>query len=302
MFATLADFAKKLPNTFTRSQVEQYVQDTSKSLERAIQLYTDAGSYFAGKRFKSSTLVDMQKRWADRVGSRSPNFVSDALARMQNAKDILSRIKQNTDKSFSLQESNQGLSFSKATVLRLVQAAEFAADYAPQLLRYVYIEETKKLDMSDKQDDYLNMTPKQLDTVVQGWLPFVSAMNVLSTRPEDVTKVLDELPDAIVNQMTFTSMSSIHGARKVDPLMMHGLRADSIPWFYPIMMVGEWQAKKLKQAEEQYTELSIRLSYFKRLNEDPNTRSAAIEAQIADLSDRVENGRVQIEQMKEKWK
>lgn len=283
-----------LPKTFKRSDVvqrsERVIEDVTLHVLPNWRTAADVWKVVTPKNAEAKKLISEIMR--DLKGSGS--FADRVLDRFENAVKILSFIGDYSEKIFSTNEASMGLSYAKITLMRSLQAADFAAKYSRSLLNYLCYLETSKDEKTGAP------FKKEIEFVRDNTYNFCVALNAFQTEPKDFEKHLKSLPEASVSGLSEMTLVQTLGLSKFDPF---GLRNFAVTWnpFYHIaLMVAEYQSSSYREAEEETRLLQQRLLQLQQLSEGGQS-DASVEKEIDVLQNRINGLKFKLSQMEEDY-
>ena len=294
--SSFLDHVRRLMPSFKKNSVLSSIEETRHGIiETSLASYLIAKDYFEEHKIESKESKDWINAFEKRVGKGSS--VTQIAEVLQNTVLILDHLGEQAKKVFSDTEANVGLTYQKATYIRLIEAAEFVSDYSLKFLDLLSIMETANLD----KDTTLrgNLTPAQTKYLQDNYQDFLSALIVLSKTVKDIEKGVAGLPDAIITELTESTFPSTLGMAKIDPLNMRQFSAAMNPFYFFGMMVVERQAKvyKLKKAEKEL--LEMRLLNLKKIQD--KSPDASLQKDIQITTDRVGDLEFEIRKKEKEW-
>ena len=284
-------YIKGLAHRFGKNQVQKSCELVSESLRsHAIPAYAAAAELFKSSKIKSkegTEFVSTFKKLA--TYPRSGTIMDAILETLENSVKVLDFISKKSDTLYADNESNLGLTFQKATYLRVVSAITFTNDFSRKFLNYVYVLETSTVDSDFQIKD--SITPAEIKFVEDNFVSFCTCISILQNSIESIQTNVDNLPDAIVSETSESAFESTMGISKIDPL---GLRGFTIPitvsakWnpFYFIGSVfADFQVAAYKAAKEEHELLQLRkLNLEKIYEKKPDAR---LQKEMEYLSNRI---------------
>ena len=261
----LLNFISGLANSFGKNDVLERCNLSKTSLiEHSIPAYTAASELFAGQKFKSKSLQDYSAIFNKNVGNKAGGGTIGAiLAILTNAVSVLDVVAELSKKMYSDREANISLTYSKATLLRLIECSEFTGDYSRKFLNYIYLEEAKE---ADAEID-IKLSPNEEKWIDDGFFDFCLALNVLKLDVAIIRKHLAELPDASITESTERVFPSTLGYKRIDPFGFNGFSVKYYPLYRIGMFVAEWQANKYNEAKAELEQLQLQQLHLKKLQD-----------------------------------
>lgn len=278
------NFIKSLFPTFKRDELIDSIIVIRKSLqEHSSQAYRSADQVWGNTPFVSKEAKALEKAYKSDVGLvGKQSMIASIGGALNNALSVLDLVVQKSKVIYSDNEASMGLTFQKATILRLVTLADFANKYSLDLLNYIYTVEAQATKGGEGVD---SLTKAEVDALVNQFPDFCVAINVLKLDTSALEKALNELPDAVVTEMTENTFIATLGSKKLDPFQVRNFSVRKNPFYVFGMMVAERQEKKYKAKKETVELLQLRLLHLQKLRD--KTQDASLDKEINYYQDRV---------------
>lgn len=278
------NFLKSLFPTFKRDELLDSVVAIRKSVqEHSVQAYRSADQVWAGTAFVSKEAKALEKVYRSEVGlPGKQSMITSISAVMDNTLKVLDLVVQKGKTIYSENEASMGLTFQKATILRIVTVADFANKYSLDLLNYIY---TVEAQATKGGEGIESLAKAETDTLINQFPDFCVAMNVLKVDMSSLEKALNDLPDAVVSEMTERTFISTLGSQKLDPFQVRNFSVRKNPFYVFGMMIAERQEKKYKAKKETVELLQLRLLHLQKLRD--KTQDASLDKEINYYQDRV---------------
>jgi FtsZ-binding cell division protein ZapB len=252
-------------------------------MEHSVQAYRSADQVWGNTAFISKQAKSLEKTYRLEVGlTGRQSMITSICAALENTLKVLDLIAEKGKVIYSDNEASMGLTFQKATVLRIVTIAEFANKYSLDLLNYIYTIEARATKGGEGIDDISKAEEEQL---INQFQDFCVAMNVLKVDMSSLEKALNDLPDAVVSEMTERTFISTIGSKKLDPFQVRNFNVRKNPFYIFGMMVAERQEKKYKAKKETVELLQLRLMHLQKLRD--KTQDASLDKEINYYQNRV---------------
>jgi len=221
-------------------------------------------------------------------------FADRVLQMFENASQILPFVSEYSRKVFATSEASMGMSYSKITLLRCLQAADFAAKYSRSLLNFICYLETNK----DARGE--GPVKKEIEFIMDNTRDFCSALMVFDRDVAAFEKHLKALPDATVDDKTENTFGVLHGFNAIDPMGLRNFAVTWNPFYHVALMVAEYQATSYKEAEEETRLLQQRLLQLQQMH-DGGHADASVEVEIDNTQDRISNLKYKLAQMEKDY-
>lgn len=296
---SLLDYARSLLPSFTKNEITESVSLTSHALETTtIPAVLAAESYFSENPLSSKDALNLVAIFSKRVPAQpGASIVSTISQILQNSLSVLAWVGKESKNVYSNQETNVAITYTKATLLRLIEAAEFAGEYALKFVNQLYILETEQIDPLVKLKNQL--APAEVQWLEAHYLDFLLALSVLGRPVKDIEKAIKELPDADITEMTETMFPQTIGQKAMDPFALRNMSAAINPFYLFGMMRAEKQAALYKAKKAELELLQLRHLNLVKLKE--KTPDASLQKQIDYMADRVSRLNYDVDKMKKEW-
>lgn len=278
------NFLKSLFPTFKRDELLDSVIAIRKSVqEHSVQAYRSADQVWGSTPFVSKEAKALEKAYRSDVGlPGKQSMITSISAAMDNTLKVLDLVVQKGKAIYSDNEASMGLTFQKATILRIVTVADFANKYSLDLLNYIY---TVEAQATKGGEGIESLAKAEVDMLISQFPDFCVAINVLKTDMSSLEKALNELPDAVVSEMTERTFVATLGSKKLDPFQVRNFSVRKNPFYIFGMMIAERQEKKYKAKKETVELLQLRLLHLQKLRD--KTQDASLDKEINYYQDRV---------------
>lgn len=292
------NFIVSLFPTFKRDDVLDAAIGTRKSImEHSLTAYESADQVWGKTPFTSKEIKGLEKQYKSEVGiSTRQSMIGDILFALQNSLKVLDYVVQKGKVIYADNEASAGLTFQKATILRVVSVSDFVNKYSLDLLNYIYVCETKDTDAGK---DTEGISKAEEEMVISQFMDFCVAIRVLKVNMESLEKALAELPDATVSDMTEKTFISTMGAKKIDPLNLRGFSVRKNPFFIFGMLEAEKQEKKYKAKKEMLELIQLRLMNLQKIRD--KKQDASLDKEIEYYQSRVTGLNHEIEKMNKEY-
>lgn len=302
----LFNYLKGLFHRITKGQIRASCDAVIESLQKhTLPAYAQAVELFRLHKFSSQEAKDFAVQFSKVVGAprSSTTFVEAIRDILDNTVALLTQIGEKSDTVFADVESTLGMTFQKATYLRLISSATFADEFARRFLNYLYIVETAHMD---PQGCALKdaLTPAELEWVQANMANFLSVLAVLQLPTQEVTSQVEELPDAIVSEHSESALSGSLGSGKIDPFGFRNFLMPSVhvkwnPFYLVAQLLADFKITQHKRAKEELDLLQLRkLNLEKLYAKQPDAR---LQKQIEYLADRVSHLSFELQEMEKKY-
>lgn len=300
MSFSFADFARGLLPTFKRSKITESIGIIHTRLtSQTLPSYVQADD---SQIFQKPKSADVKKR-LERIAyhsSRRPASGHSALNlvryNLENSAKVLTLLDNRAKVLFSETETNLGLTYAKATAMRVLQVIDFYEQYAGLLLNYLLIEETRA---TDAQAATGRLSKAELGQIEAGFDQFIASSILLEKDIKILEAALKSVPDATITSEGEAVLRATAGDAKVDPMSLRNLSVSANPLWHLAMWKATRQAEQYKAARELRELLQMRIFALQKLQNGES--EAHIQREIEIHQDRVTKLNFSIQQMEDSY-
>ena len=293
----IAGYLAGLMPQLTQSQMRDDLASIRQELDEYTNpLYETAAEVFGKRKFQSRFNQEFEKMFDRQIKlNHKGNFytgISDGLKILNENLDILDRLVDKSEKSFS----RQAISILNVNLTQIIETYGFMIRFSRRLLNASIQMETNLSEGNHEFDDIAPGDHKWLD---QNKNTFLDAFELLTIKKADLERKLKDIPDVTVSEDNIQAVTASAGLDKVDPLKL-GLIPTSINIFYKVgLWVAELQAARYKSAVAERDSIALRLMYLEQLEAKKADPIVANEIVIA--QSRVDKLNYRIKDMEEEW-
>lgn len=281
----ILSFIKGLLPKFGKDRLQEDINICRSELQNVvIPSYKNAASVFTQP--IAPEIKEFEKMWNSyiKVKTRGP-LVTGIQTKLEEVLPILDLMDKYTQTEFESEIVVAGMTVLKSTIVRLVELSDFVSTYAIRLLNYLYVVEMTAVN---KQPGYVgeNLSPGEIKLIKTHFMEFCIALNALCREPKQTEKVLQSVPEVLVNARGEAALK-VFGDAKVDPLgafQVSGLVYNMI--YRTGMLVAEIQANRYKRAKDLKSILELRLLALQQ--QTNGQEDAALEREIAIVQSRID--------------
>ena len=297
---SLLDFIRSIGSMIGKNEVSKSCELQLRNLEKVtVPAYRHAVETFASFELKNKDNQELQKLLRkDCRNNRETMFVLiyDAL---MNAEKLLRDIEKKADVLFAEKEMTSAMSFRKATYLRLVASIGFFEDYSRRILNEVLVRESYG-ETNPERAGGLNQA--EIDFLETYRLAYCSITALLYLNESKGFSAIDDMPEAVVTEMSQQVMVHTAGGHKIDPLGMNNfILPDASVRHNPFYLVGtliaHYQAAQYRTAEQELALLQLRLINLENKKKGGSGANAALDKQIEVCQSRVNGLRFDLAEM-----
>ena len=287
----LAYISSLLP-TFERERVLEDCRMTRAEIKSStLPAYVGAEKLLRGYKLKSKNLIDKEAVFGRIYSHSNAPLVTAVVKGLNQTHDNLDHLELQLKKTLSEEVSAAGITYLKANLVQLCEAAAFVSKYAIRFLDYIYVLETAEIPDSGT---YIQKTfaPAEIAWIEDNFLSFCTALNAVATPTDQLARALATIPDIVVTKGNATTLPVTMGESKLDPFQMRLIGTPMAPIYHVAMFVAEWQANRYKASEEELKLCELRKLNLERLLE--NKPDARIQKVLEVTESRVHDLRVKL--------
>lgn len=292
-------YIKSLLPSFSKNRIVDDARVTYAELESAaVPAYADAEKVFHNWKVRSSVMKEFTTTFKRIVKSDAEANIVIAISRgLTRILESKTFIQDKVEAHFESEVITDGISCVKANLLRILETTTFITDYSLLLLNYIYILETAEVV---KESGYVrsSLSPAEIDYLHKNFTDFCLAFNALAKEKAKFSKIVDNIPDVLLDINTGETIIGTLGEDKADPLMMRGFSGNTNnPIYHLRLHWAEMQIAKYKRNKELKKVLELRLLNLNMQLE--KTPDAKIEKEINYVQGRVQGLDHEIKKMEE---
>ena len=295
----LSNYVKGLFPSFKRDKIIDSLNATKEMIvKQTIPAYETGADLFKDRSFKSKKLKDFVKLYSSNVQNvTDAKLLFSILSVLKNSVTLLDYIDNVSKNEFSDVETNVTLTIKKSTFLRTIQAAEFLSTYSRKFLNYVFVLETQ--EASEHTTVKNTLLDIEVNWIESNFYNFCIACKILTTAKDRFKNDINNIPDAVISDMSDLVLPETVGASKLDPIKMNALTVSWNPFYLLGMMMAGYQAEKYKTAEAELSLLQMRKLRLEQLySSKPDPK---LEKEINYLQNRVDKLQYKLEEMREDY-
>lgn len=264
-------FLSQVLPSFSKASLKKALDETKKELreETLTQFRSAEQAGFAKRKWKAETIQSFQQTFENGVrGKHRGNMIAVMNDIMENTEKLFPTMEKLIDNYFSNDVVREAITFLGVNIIQFQEAMAFATRYSRKLLLFIITEEVRAADPEAVEPD----------AILQGeinWLyakrdTFFAALSILSMKPLEVEKHMEEIPDVIANNDNVDQVTAMVGLNRVDPFRFNLISARMNPIFYIRKWIVEGQVAAYKEAQEERKQLECRILQLKNADDGKN--------------------------------
>lgn len=273
------EFLRSMLPMFKRSEVIDLLRHLKDDLvNQTLSVFITAQEDRLGSESpKSKALKLYVDQQATAVHSRGRNWLEVQI-------ELLRKLQTNLDVVEGLIESQigqdvivAGLTYRKAQFLQFAAIAQFTVDYARQNLLYLLACEAN-VKARTLEDGKERPVP-EIRWLLDNRDTYFKALTLLAVEGDVLQRVLSEVPDITITELSAQTAPEVFGAAKLDPLRMGIIPIGMNPFHFIGVRWANRQVAKYQRAKEECRSLEFRLEQLR--NQRVGTEDPKLEKTIA---------------------
>jgi hypothetical protein len=292
---SILSFIESLPAVMERRQVMTVVDQLKMEYDDTVAPFIDeVREAFAGVPMKSMLMKRMDtthRRYVSFQGN-SLGLILNNLSNIRSSFDI---IEKDVKTAFSVQFTNNNMSFERANVLKFIEALAFYIRYARKFMLFAIAQESLAVGKATAP----KWSAAESEWVDTNMDQFAGLYVTMSLPPAEFKSRIAKASNATVDPQTFQLAQQSLGAQKTDPLEMDGFSPRQNPFMMMGKFLAEMQVNRYHEAKEEFYGLQLRLQELKDLtNGEPS--NPVIQKQIQAYEKRISEYEYEMRKTEEK--
>lgn len=286
----LLAYASSLLKHLNKDNVLTDVRSTQDTMKNFVQpTFRTASEFFRDNKLNSKKAQDLQNQFYqkfDRKGvPKSNNFISEIDKRVPDLIANIDWLEGQIEKIFERDILSDGLTARKSALIRSVEQLSFLAHFLPDVLNYIYIEESLHVG-AEAGASVEKLSPAEEKKIHVGFPTMIDILSDFSVETKTLSATIVDIPDVNIGGTNAEMVSGLYPDHKLDPFRTGPVSGFSwSPIYHFRMVIAEWQNSQYKANVDKKKMLELRLLQLELLQEkkyDPK-----IEKEIEYTSNRV---------------
>ena len=278
---TILTSIKNMLPSFGRNDVMEKLRNITNKLVKIVRPSFEAAiESLDESQYKSAFAKAVAKDFVQALPTRLKSErrpVTAFLPRaMTHAQQLLDLLEQYVGKNIPSTVHIEGVSYQKATVLRLIEVLDFFADYTIRHLSYMVASETNIEDYG--RTDGMAASPAELRWLEANRGNWIGIISLLQGDPKQAMKEVAEIPEIILGDMDIANVPALAGAA-ADPLHLGMIPLVSNIFRWVGVRHAHWELDRYERALKEKRVLELRLE--SRRNRLAGNQDAAAEAVVS---------------------
>ena len=261
----ILNFVKSLLPKFGKNRLQEDINICRNELQNTVlPSYESAAKVLTS--LNSKEAKEFERQWATfvKTAKKGP-LIASIKKQLENVQPMLSFLDDYSQKEFETEIMTGAMTVLKSTVVRMVELAGFVSTYSLRFLNYIYVLETTHAT-GNPGNVSSNLTPGEINLIKSHFMEFCLALNALSRDVKPTEKVLEKIPDILVNKNIDASLR-VFGDAQVDPLGVFQVKGfTGNPIYHIGTIIAEAQANRYKRSKELKSILELRLLNLQQVN------------------------------------
>lgn len=277
------DYTRSLINSIVKNDVEDQLENDIAILTNKTKPTLSEMSEMSSKGYlKSPELVSLKKVIHQRLTFKPNRNLFDTVnGALPNIELNAQALKDVVKKEFNGRILTQALTIRQSNVLVLCEMLTFFNDYTSRAANYA-LKTSFNAAVKAKAISIPKYEYKYIDDNDRNYARAISLLNV---KKKEFIKLIDSLPEVIVDEHNAEIVSGVHAGRT--PLSGTAEGFVGSPIYHVGMAIATWQATRLRRLDEDRSQLKLLVASLKtKLDEEG--RNANIEKLIEIHQERIE--------------
>lgn len=292
------DYVKSLLPTIGKSRLEENITMVSREIS------TISGPCY-GLALKSLGRLNspegkaLEKTWGSLSRDLNKGLIKGVSEGLENLQESMDIVQSFVDTNFENVMSSDAISALNTNLIQFISAADYLSLFSIKLLNYLYTVETNF--QTGEATVETSLTKSEVDHIVGGMIIFTTAMNSVAKKPEKIKRMLEAVPDVLINAGTQAMAESSLSRAAIDPLNMFSqLGFKGSPIYMVRMVIAEHQVRRYNASRDLKQVLELRKLNLEQ--QQAKTPSPQIEREIAVLQSRIDGETAKIKEMEDSIK
>lgn len=279
---SIATFLRDLLPTFGKKDVVSKIRTISKKLNDIVRPALELVVESIGERtYKSAYGKEFMKNVLPYLPGRLRNdplgYSKVSMIAITNATKLLELLEQYVGKNVGDQIHVEGLTYQKASVIRLIEIIDFFTDYTSRHLSYLVASETN-LEAFGRPDGN-PYTPAALRYLTQNRGSYVRVLDLLNGDPKKILADIENIPEVTMSEAAIGEVPALAGGAAADPLHLNAIPIVSDIFHWVGIRKVDWEVDRYECAKKEKQDVEMRLECLR------NKRSGLQDAQAEAIID-----------------
>jgi len=266
---------KKLLPSFGRQDVREKLRLILSKLTDAVIPSFEAAKSLPSANFKSSygkAFVAAFNRFLPSNLRGKPDIYYTMLARaLENAKTLTDLLDDYTGRQMGSAIHIEGITYQKASVIRLIELLDFFTDYASRQLAFLVASETNLAFGQADSNPYTKAELAYLTAHLEGYF---KSIELLYEAPKAIMAKVEKIPELLVDENESASVDALAGA-SADPLHLGIIPLFTWIFTYVGMRKVDYEIERFEKVKAERRVVELRLEAYRNIS-NPDARTQKI--------------------------
>lgn len=249
---------------------------------------------FSQMPLKSVLNRKIQMAFSKRYNGNKPAVLS-LLSSIKVVRGNFDTLKAETKSLFAIQFTNVNLSFSRASLLKYIEAVAFYLRYTRKMALFLVAQEAALLGKATRQ----RWSSAETEWVESNIDQYVELYLSMSVTPQQLKQNIRQASEAIVNDETYQVAEQSLGQERIDPLKLDNFSPRHNPFLILGRILAEYQVERYLLSQQELYGLQLRLEELRVLLQGDPT-SPTIQKQIEAYENRISDYEFEIAKLEER--
>jgi len=262
----IAAFIRNLLPTFGKKDVREKLRIISRKISDIVQpclelflTSIDEKSLVSayGIKFKRDLLAILPPR----LRNVDKPYGMVLTAAMSNASKLVDLLETYITKNLSETINIEGMTYQKASVIRLIELLDFTVDYAGRQLAYLVASETNVVAF--ERPDGKPYTQAEMNYILNNQATYFRMLDLLNGDPKKTFSTIESIPEIVMGDMAIGEVPALAGA-SADPLLLGAIPGISNIFHWVGIRVVDYEVERYECALKQKRDIELRLESLKQ--------------------------------------
>lgn len=262
---TIQSFISGLLPSFGKRDVLAKIRNISKKLTDLVRPAVEVvAENLDEQNFKSAYGKAFMKSFTDVLPSRMKNdpkaFFKVVGVALDNGQKLLDLLEQYVGKNVGETIHVEGMTYQKASVIRLIELVDFFVDYTSRHLSFLVASETSI--EAFKRPDGNPFTPAALRFLNDNRGNYIRVLNLLNGDPKAILANVEKIPEIVMAGTEVAEVPALAGSA-ADPLQLNAIPLISGLFHWAGLRLVDWEIERFEAAKRERNDIEMRLEYLR---------------------------------------
>lgn len=181
---------------------------------------------------------------------------------LTNARELLTLLEGTVNKELPEKIYMDGITYQKATIIRLIELLDFAADYASRQLCYLVASETNTIALG-KKDTEIPYTRAEEAAMLTYQNSYFKSLELFYQPPKGILISLSKIPEVMLTGDEKLDLPTAR-ASDLDPLQLGIIPIVSSVWLFAGEVLVDWEIARYERAKKERRDVEMRIEVMKQ--------------------------------------